>query len=169
MNSKSYLRKKAKDLRKNLNTEKISEIICTKIKNLEEYKQAQHVMIFYPMKYEINLLSLLDDKKQFYLPKTNNKDLLVCPYSEDLTKSNLEVMEPNTKPVEPKMLDLVFVPALMVDERGYRLGYGGGYYDRFLSKYPNIKSIVTISKEFITKELPHDNYDFKVNLIIDET
>ena len=48
--------------------------------------------------------------------------------------SNFGIKEPCSEPVAPDILDLIIVPALMVDKNGYRLGYGGGFYDRFLKK-----------------------------------
>lgn len=166
MDSKSNLRKKAKELRKSLNIEKISNEICTKIRNLEEYNSAKNIMIFYPMKYEIDLRDLLKDNKNFYLPKTNGENILVCPYSNNLQKSAIGVMEPKTEPINPNKLDLVFVPALMADKEGYRLGYGGGYYDRFLSKYPDIIAVLPIPKALLTDKLPHDIFDIKTHIII---
>ena len=168
MDSKSDLRKIAKDLRKNLNIEEISKTICTKIRNLEDYKCAHNVMIFYPMKYEIDLRDLLNDNKNFYLPRTDGKNIIVCPYSADLQKSDFGVMEPNTEPIDPNILDLIFVPALMADKNGYRLGYGGGYYDRFLAKYSNIKTIIPIPKELYFDELPKENFDVSASAIITE-
>ena len=163
---KSDYRTRAKNIRKNIDTEKISKEICSKIRELDCYKSAQNVMIFYPMKYEINLLELLNDKKKFYLPKVFETDILVCPYTEDLEKSELNILEPCTNPINPNTLDLVFVPALMADEENYRLGYGGGFYDRFLKQYSNITTIVPIAKELIIKKLPRDSWDIAVDLVI---
>ncbi|MBO6087790.1 5-formyltetrahydrofolate cyclo-ligase [bacterium] len=172
---KSELRCRAKDIRKTLDIEEISRKICEKIRHFEDYEHAQNVMIFYPIKYEINLLELLEDKKNFYLPKVYNsgklknesgKEILVCPYSSDLKKSELNIYEPCTEPINPEVLDLIFVPALIVDKNNYRLGYGGGFYDRFLMKYPDIKTIVPIPKELITEKLPHSEFDVKVDEII---
>lgn len=169
MDSKSVLRAKAKDIRKTLDIANISKIIVSKIRNMDYYKSAKNVMIFYPMKYEINLLDLLNDDKSFYLPKVNNKELLVCPYSKDLQKSVLNILEPNTKPVNPEILDLIFVPALFVDKNGHRLGYGGGFYDRFLATYPNITTIAPIAKELVVENIPHDDWDIKIKQIITQS
>ena len=179
MESKSDLRLKAKNIRKTLDISNISYELCKKIRCLDIYKSAQNVMIFYPMKYEIDLRDLLKDEKNFYLPKVNengklkvesvkwnDKELLVCPYSSDLKKSDLNIYEPCTNPVNPQILDLIFVPALMVDKENHRLGYGGGFYDRFLAKYPDIITIVPIAEELIIDKLPHDEFDIKVKKII---
>ena len=162
---KSELRIKAKDIRKILDIEKISHDICTEIRKLDIYKSAKNVMIFYPMKYEISLLELLEDKKLFFLPKINNENLVACPYDKNLQKSQMGIFEPCTNPINPTILDLIFVPALMVDKENYRLGYGGGFYDRFLSQYPNIKTIVPILKDLVVEKLPHDKWDVKIDNI----
>ena len=125
-------------------------------------------MLFYPKKYEIDLLSLLDDNKNFYLPRVCGDFLEVCPYKcgDLLNISSFNIKEPCSNSVLPDILDLVFVPALMADNFGYRLGYGGGFYDRFLKKYPYINTILPISSKLIVDELPHDIYDCKVKTII---
>ena len=94
-------------------------------------------MLFYPTQYELDFRELLNDNKSFYLPKVSGKNLLVCPLTKQLKKSELNIYEPCSEPVDPKILDLVIVPALMADKNGYRLGYGGGFYDRFLPECNN--------------------------------
>ena len=124
-------------------------------------------MLFYPTEFEIDLRELFNDNKNFYLPKVNGDELLVCPYINDLKKSYLGIYEPCSKPVSAEILDLVIVPALMCDKNGYRLGYGGGFYDRFISKYgKNFKTICAVPKELFTQNLPHDENDQKVDFVI---
>ena len=122
-------------------------------------------MLFYPMEYEIDLRELLNDDKTFFLPKVSGKGLLACPYTENLTKSAMGIMEPDTVPVNPCEIDLVIVPALMIDKKNYRLGYGGGYYDKFLAS-TDAKSICAIPKELITESLPVMEHDVKIGNII---
>ena len=168
MENKIDLRVKAKLIRKELDIPNISLHIINLIRENELYKKAQNVMLFYPKKYEIDLLSLLDDNKNFYLPRVRGDFLEVCPFSRGdlLSVSGFNVKEPCSEAVSPSILDLVFVPALMVDKFGYRLGYGGGFYDRFLKKYPYINTILPISSKLIVEELPHDIYDCKVKNIL---
>ena len=72
-------------------------------------------------------------------------------------------MEPCTEPVEANILDLIIVPALMLDFKNYRLGYGGGFYDRFLAQNSNITTVSLIPVELFTESLPHDEFDIAVN------
>lgn len=171
MPSKKELRIKAKEIRHSLDMEKISEKIVQNIKENEIYKKSQHIMIFYPLKHELNLLGLLENDKNFYLPKVNGEKLLVCPYKkgDELTISDFNTQEPTTKAIDPEILDLVFVPALMVDKNNHRLGYGGGFYDKFLSKHAlNSKRIVAIPNALIVEKLPSESFDAKIDVTICE-
>lgn len=169
MENKVDLRLKAKNIRKSLNIDEVSNLIVDLVRKHPYYIMAKKVMIFYPTKYEINLLNLLEDKKEFYLPKVDGQNLLVCPYCCDdkLEKSSFNILEPCSNPVNAQNLDLVIVPALMADEKGFRLGYGGGFYDRFLSLYEgNFKTIVVVPKVLYVRELPIDEYDKSVDGVI---
>ncbi len=166
MENKTDLRIRIKSQRKTLDTENPGKIIIKNIRNTHEYNSAKNVMIFYPMKYEINLLDLLNDNKNFYFPKVFGDELLVCPDCGKFVKSSFNVMEPISEPVNPEILDLIIVPALAVDKNKYRLGYGGGFYDRFLNKYPNIKTLTPVCKKFLLEEIPRDTFDKAVDVVI---
>jgi len=171
MQDKKELRKKAKEIRHSLDMENISEKIVENILKLDIYKTAQHIMIFYPLKHEVNLLKLLEDGKNFYLPRVEGEKLLVCPYNKDdeLTISKFKTKEPITAPVDANTLDIVFVPALMADKKLHRLGYGGGFYDKFLSKNAlNSTKIVAIPNALIVEKLPSEHFDAKIDIIICE-
>lgn len=171
MTTKSELRKKAKELRKSLDIKNISEKIVKNIRELEIYKNANNVMIFYPIKDEINLLTLLDDNKNFYLPKVEGQELLVCSFKkgDELAISEYKTNEPISNPINSDILDIVFVPALMAGKDFYRLGYGKGYYDRFLLKNAlQAIRIVPIPSELLIETIPHDVFDIQIDAIIDE-
>ena len=161
--------------------DKINQIQCSsKIrKNKSKLKICNNQNIkIYPIKkkaatkskYEINFLSILKDHdKTFYFPRVNGNELEVCPYYAgcEFVKSDFNIFEPKTDSVPTKVLDLVIVPALMADSRGYRLGYGKGFYDRFLVQYGQyFKSITAIPKELYVNELPIDEYDQKIDKVI---
>ncbi len=169
MENKTNLRLWAKSIRKNLDTDAISRKISDKIRSLDVYKNAENVMIFYPLKYEINLLSLMEDNKQFYLPRVCGENLLVCPFAkcDRLAKSEFNVSEPLTESVSSDILDVVIVPALAVDTNNFRLGYGGGFYDRFL-KASKAYSIVPVSQKLVVEKLPVDDFDVPVDCVVTE-
>lgn len=166
MDSKQKLRTKYKSIRKTLDIATKSKILTEKIRKFDIYQNAEHIMIYYPLKYEINLLDLLNDNKKFYLPKVNGLDIDVCPYSNELELSEYNIKEPCSNPVKPEILDLIIVPAIAVDRDNNRLGYGKGYYDRFLAKYPKIKTVTLIPKELIIKSIPEDKSDIKIQTVL---
>ena len=167
MLEKTHIRTIFKEERKKLDIALISKDIVKNIRSSDFYKNAEHVMLFYPLKYEINLLDLLNDNKKFYFPKVHGENLLVCPYepSVKFEKAAFNIYEPCSAPVFPEILDLIFVPALAVDKNNFRLGYGGGFYDRFL-KTCDAVTAVPIYENFVVEELPHDDYDVRVDYII---
>lgn len=164
---KTNLRKWAKEERKKLDMNALSEKLVEKLKQTEEYKQAKTVMIFYPKGDEVNLLSLLkDESKTFYLPKIDGQNLLCCSYKngDELCESCFKTKEPLSEP-SLRTPDLVIVPALAVDKQNYRLGYGGGFYDRFLSG-KNCTKIVCIPKNLIVETVYPETFDIPVDKII---
>ena len=168
MDNKTTLRIKAKEIRRSINIADMSDILVKKIRLQQYYKNAKNVLIFYPKRYEVNLLALLDDEKNFYLPKVRGEELDICPFKKDdaLEISKFNVNEPCSNPVNPSCLDLVIVPALAVDKNNYRLGYGGGFYDRFLAKYPGLTTVVAIAKELVFDKIPVQNFDVKFDFLI---
>ena len=168
MYNKTDLRIWAKSIRKTLDMDKISNNAVRLIRENSLYKKAENILIFYPMKYEVNLLELLEDNKNFYLPKVCEKRLLICPFKsgDKLEKSDFNILEPCSIPVNPNILNLIILPALMADEAGYRLGYGKGFYDRFLGENPDIKTILPIPKELFVTSLVHDDFDKTADMII---
>src|SRR5574344_1414230 len=172
MITKNELRKKAKEIRKTLDIPEISAKICDIIDESDFFHKATNIMIFYPLENEIDLTSLLTHQKNFFLPRVNGKDLDVCAYTlgDELEFSKFKTLEPKTEAISNlKLLDLIFIPALAVDKDNFRLGYGGGFYDKLLSKVPDtVRKIVVIPSKLIVNSLPHDKFDIKADMIISE-
>ncbi len=167
MENKITLRTHFKSIRKTLDRNMTSKSIIGNIIKFEVYKKAKRIMLFYPTKYEIDLRELTKDStKKFYYPRVSGENILVCPNIGEFKKSDFGIFEPTSEPINPKELDLIFVPALAADKNRYRLGYGGGYYDRFLRNNPNITTITPIFKELITETLPTEEFDMKIDYII---
>ena len=168
MENKTDLRAKIKTIRRSLDISRPSMIICDKVSSHPAFISAENVMLYYPLKYEINMLPLMRPGKKFYFPKVKSDELLVCPAVEKFEKSRLNIYEPCSEPVSPDGIDLVIVPALAVDKENFRLGYGGGFYDRFLAKNPRIISMTPILKQFVFEFLPRETCDIPVNYVISD-
>ncbi len=166
--SKEAIRKQAKAIRSRLDMNKISSELIIKVKNTSEYKNSKNIMIFYPLKDEVNLLDLLNDNsKNFYLPKINGKNLLCCPYkSGDRTcLSCFKTCEPLSEPCSKNQINMVIAPALACDKNNFRLGYGGGFYDRFLRDFNGTK-ITCIPKELMFETIYPEKHDIALDLVI---
>ncbi|MDR1168247.1 MAG: 5-formyltetrahydrofolate cyclo-ligase [Heliobacteriaceae bacterium] len=168
MDNKTQLRTRAKIIRKNLDMKAISLELTAGLREKTYYRSARNVMIFHPLDGEVNVLNLTEDDKNFYLPKVEGNRLKVCPYRPggELKISRFRVFEPCSAAVDTDIIDLVIVPALMADRSNYRLGYGGGFYDRFLAENPHILSVVLIPAELTVDTLPVETHDVKINYII---
>lgn len=166
MKSKDELRVWAKEVRKKYSF--CGEKFVEKLIKLKEYQHAKHIMFFYPMSDELNLLLLLNDKtKYFYLPRIEENNIVPCPYKKGdaLNISKFKTREPISQAVDKSILDIVIIPALCCDKNNCRLGYGGGFYDRFLVDFKGLK-IVCIPKELMVSTIFPENHDIPIDLII---
>lgn len=166
---KQELRKYAKGIRRKLDIEGLSRAAVKNILNMPEFQRAKNVLLYYPLEYELNLLGLCDCDKNFYLPRINGENLFVCPYSCgcEMKTSKFKTFEPCTAPVSPQIIDFALIPCLMADKRGFRLGYGGGFYDRFI---PNLREdcakVVVVPQKLFVERLPVEKYDCHVDVVV---
>ena len=156
---KNILRQQAKELRKKLDAAGLSVRLTALIRRNEVYKSAGHVLLYYPLKYEMNFLDLLKDSKKFYFPRVYDNGV-------KLEKSSFGIYEPCSKPCSPSIIDVAIVPALAVDRNGNRLGYGGGFYDRFLAQNRNIRTICALPESLVLNEIPSEPFDIAVDIVL---
>ncbi len=166
---KKYYRQKAKEIRAKLDISTISEIITDKIRGLTFYMTAKNVMLYYPKDNELNLLSLADDNKVFYLPRLDGPNMLACPWKmgDKLTLSKYNILEPCTSPVDVDEIDLIIMPGLCADKNKNRLGYGKGCYDFFLET-GRARTVFALPDELVFEILPFEEHDKKVDIIVTE-
>ena len=139
--------------------------MIAQIREDQAYKEASMIAIFHPMKDEIDLLPLLKDKKTFCLPKVEMDGIHFYRYqpSDALIKSTFGIMEPAGDAPVDHLIEYMLVPALAIDQQNYRIGYGKGYYDRFLSM-TRPKHVVGVVYDFqFVDELPHDANDIRLD------
>ena len=131
---------------------------------------------YYPCNYEIDDLEILDllEKKQFNISlpiiKKNNQMNFFKWSSNDLLKVNKFGIP---EPVSSRIFypDILFVPLVGYDSNLNRLGYGGGFYDRYIEKIEKIKNVIKIGIAFSFQKItsvPTNNYDKKLDFVITE-
>lgn len=163
----------AKELRKLMiskrklipNTEVVtkSSIICDKIINNECYKKSKIVYLYYSINNEVDLNKVIEDaylnNKIVAFPKVegNEMNFYVAKSKEDLTPGYFNIKEPDITYPAP-LPDLVIVPGTVFTKDGKRIGYGGGFYDRFLSQNKVYSIGVCFDFQLVEdlKTMPHD-------------
>jgi 5-formyltetrahydrofolate cyclo-ligase len=167
-NYKNALRKTMLDARDSLHKElltSLSNIIQYRILALEEFRKAEIIGAYYSIGSEVNTSEILEfalKHKILALPKGDAIRFVKVDDLNNLIKGRYNIMEAVGDTIEP---DLVLVPAIAFDEEGYRIGYGKGYYDKYLSKH-NCYSIGLAYDFQILKSIPHDRHDISVNMIV---
>ena len=149
-----------------------------KLTKYDWFNEGKIIASFLSIKSEISTNELnqylLSLEKILCLPVIeNNKEILIFKkycIGDELKKGKFGVMEPvNSQIYFP---DIIFVPCLAFDENGFRLGYGGGFYDKcianFFSKKHKFISIGLAYEEQKVKNVVHDNLDQKLNYILTE-
>ena len=173
---KARLRKQLLDIRDGLSLDFIkitSKEIQDNLRKIDYFRAAETIGAYYSIGSEVQtqelLQSILNAGKNLALPKVVKNDLVFKKISSllELEQGNFSVMEPKDRCEVVKNLDAVIVPAIALSKDGYRLGYGFGYYDRYLHGKKSTKIALSYAKQ-IVKSFPHDDHDIKMNFIVTE-
>lgn len=147
------------------------------------FHQAETVFIYVDFRSEVQTREIIfkmhELGKKVVVPVTllHEKDLLpvyINNMETDLAPGYASILEPvvairKTHFVSPESLDIVFLPGSVFDERGGRMGYGGGFYDRFVSgKAPQALRIGLAFEQQMVKEAPLQEHDERMDMIITE-
>ena len=148
-----------------------SEAIISQIEQMSVFRDAQTVMIYYPIHNEVDLRPLLakyEGQKTFLFPVTHRHSMEVRPYDgEDMMmKGRLGVPEPQT-PTYKGHIDLILVPGVVFDKHRHRIGRGGGYYDKFLAKQLTAKTIgICYAFQLKRHDIPHLATDKRMDRVV---
>ncbi|MBR1735902.1 MAG: 5-formyltetrahydrofolate cyclo-ligase [Firmicutes bacterium] len=174
---KLYKQKRAAVLSEN--RENISSIISEKLFSLEEYRNSDIIFTFIGTPSEILtdkiIAHSLNNGKKVAVPVVTDKahEMIFTEINKDtpLIKSKMGILEPApdiSKQLTPTPLSVIIVPALAVGRDLYRIGYGGGYYDKFLSENNYLSAIALCTDTQLIPSVPHNEFDIKTDIIITE-
>lgn len=165
--------------RRKLNSQQVQEHsarIIAKLGELEPIKNARSIMAFFPINNEVDLLPFIERMslagKTILLPRVEAEGAMSAVEFkgwEQTRVGQLGVREPIGPGYEAAEIDVVLVPGLVFDGHGYRLGYGKGYYDRFLRglDVKAFKCGVAYEFQVIDDIFPHQ-HDVPVHWIVTE-
>lgn len=183
---KKELRKEAKLYRKSLSEDdrlNKSTGIISNLKGLDAFMKAEVILMYASLPDEVETLSLMQElleagKKEIYCPVTQGDEMEFYRIQtlEDLKEGNFHVLEPEVseetllKPVK-KVNYCMIMPGLMFDKKGNRLGYGKGYYDKYLAGLDEDINMTTIALSYelmVKDEIPAEETDRRADYIVTE-
>ncbi|MFC2064622.1 5-formyltetrahydrofolate cyclo-ligase [Chloroflexota bacterium] len=151
-----------------------SSSICRHIQSWSAFQQASVIFTYMPMSEEVDLLPLLTDNpdKEWVIPRIQpHNQMILHPYQpHKLIRHRFGMLEPS--PESPRIpsdrVDLVLVPGLTFDLKGWRLGYGGGFYDTFLADLPGLVTLGVTYHILLLDEIPYMAHDIPVKALVTE-
>jgi len=161
--------------------ERLSAAVCLHLRTEEEFGSARSIHAYWPMIHrgEVDirplLLSAFDEGRTVWLPVVDGDALTHRRFrgEDDLRPGTFGQLEPGDEGSATfSWPDIIIVPGLAADNRGNRLGYGGGYYDRFLSDAPpspaGPRLIMALFEEQIVESVPRGPHDIPVDFLVSE-
>lgn len=184
MCNKEILRKSMLEKRKNMkkdDAKKNSEKIISALKDLEAFKKSSNIMIYLSFNNEVDTYKLMEyclqTGKKVIVPFCIKKERKIIPSEvidpdKELRLNSFGYKEPEEekiREVDAQEIDLVIVPGVVFDTNGNRIGFGAGYYDRFLKKLKSSATTIALCYDYqIIDRVPIDKFDIPVKCIITE-
>ncbi len=181
---KESIRKEALTAREALPVEDLiskSTNVAKQFLSTELYKNANTIMAYIDFRNEVQtekiIKTAIADGKRVVIPisKVETRQLVlseIINYDIELEAGAYGILEPRSKylrETDPELVDLVLIPGVAFDTRGHRIGYGAGYYDRFLGKVRKDTSKLALAFELqIVDHACEDSHDVPVDTIITE-
>lgn len=173
---KNALRKELLLLRQELeNKDELSLKISDSLVNFDCFLKAETILLYSSLKDEVSTEKIfktcLEMKKTVAFPVCLDRDgtmeFFIVKSEAELERGMYNILSPKSdcKKLEPNGKCLCIVPGVAFDKRGYRLGYGKGYYDRFLDSF-NAVSVGLCFDSLVRDTLPVNEYDKRVNYLI---
>ncbi len=158
MNEKKLLRSNLKEIKG------IKKLSIDNIKIINNFIKNKIVCTYIHTDSEVDITNDLIGYKQLITSYLVSSGIELCLYKEPFIKNALNILEPEN-PIKIKEVDVFLVPGLAFTASGKRLGRGGGYYDKLLSKYPDTLKIGITFNERIMQDLPTESHDISMNYV----
>jgi len=169
--TKTELRTWAKKVRAGLPIKQLSKAACVHLVEFLRFRNPAHILLYSAFGTELDPSRLPGSyRANYYLPRVGEQlhiHLLTAP----LIQHSYGMLEPSpgSPEVDPAILEAILVPGLAFDRNGYRIGYGKGYYDRFLSQLrPEVLTIGLVPEALIVQKIVQDPWDIPVQFLATE-
>ena len=150
-----------------------SEKMQKRLKKINAFRNAEKIGVYYPIGSEILtqdiIQELLSNGKDVFLPKIIGENIEFRKITDfsSLEKGNFDIMEPKDDCQIDNNLDVVLVPTVGISPIGVRLGYGHGFYDRFLAEHKTATISLILEKQ-IVKNISKSEHDVIIDWIVTE-
>ena len=158
MNEKKLLRSNLEEIKG------IKKLSIDNIKIINNFIKNKIVCTYIHTDSEVDITNDLIGYKQLITSYLVSSDIELCLYKEPFIKNALNILEPEN-PIKIKEVDVFLVPGVAFTASGKRLGRGGGYYDKLLSKYPDTLKIGLTFNERIIEDIPTENHDISMDYV----
>ncbi len=154
---------------------KLSARICTRLIETSLFKEAGSIWCYVPLPGEVDTTALFRaawaGNKTAAAPKVTPDGLRfhVIRSFSDLTEGHFHVREPEGGEIAEDDSALIILPGLSFDKKGNRIGYGKGYYDRFLSSHPGLRTAGAAFDFSVMDDLPHKESDVRADIVVTES
>lgn len=169
---KEFLRKKYKEKRDNIKNKVTKDnLIYQKVINNKDILFSKTLLIYISINSEVDTIKIINyflNTKNIAVPKIIDNNMYFCYITNlnDLTPGKYNIPEPTNENIVTDFDNSIcIVPGICYDKENYRIGYGKGYFDRFLSKN-KIKTIGLCYKECMIEKIDNDKYDYKIDEVI---
>lgn len=172
---KEDIRKRLLKIRRSLSKEEVLQMsrkIRERLFDLPEYRTSKVVMFYISHDNEVDTREMIAESlytKKVLVPFTEKENIypVVIESLNNLNRGAFGILEPREKKIHRRKIDMIIVPGVAFDHRGYRIGYGKGFYDRFLKERHGIK--IGLAYDFqIVERIPENEGDIPVDKIITE-
>ena len=178
METKQEFRREVASRRKALDAERgvqMSKRITETVTTLKEYREASLILVYIDYKNEVQTGMIMEaawkDGKKVAAPKVNGKqmDFYLLNSVDDLESGYMGIMEPREGLVKTEAeAGMMVMPGVAFDRDLHRVGYGGGFYDRFLEAHPGIKRVAVAYEFQLFDQVPHEEFDLAPDMIVTE-